>query len=152
MYKHILSPSDGSATSERGLQEAIALARDQGARLRLLHVIDPYVPIIDPMFAAGVADMRQAMLPAANELLAKAQARAREGGVEATVTVRETFENRAAGAIVAEASEAGCDLIVMGTHGRRGFKQLALGSDAQIVLRTSPVPVLLVRAQEGPSR
>ena len=66
--------------------------------------------------------------------------------------MRETLDNRAASAIVAAARDAGCDLIVMGTHGRRGASHLVLGSDAEAVLKTSPVPVLLVRTPEGSSR
>ena len=56
-----------------------------------------------------------------------------------------------ADAILQEAKSAGCDLIVIGTHGRRGFRRALLGSDAESVLRESPVPVLLVRAPSARS-
>jgi nucleotide-binding universal stress UspA family protein len=59
--------------------------------------------------------------------------------------VREVTRGRIATVVVDEARSSGCDLIVMGTHGRRGFNRLALGSDADLVVRESPVPVLLVR-------
>jgi len=52
--------------------------------------------------------------------------------------------------VVGEAEKAGCDLIVMGTHGRRGLSRLTLGSDAELVVRHAPVPVLLVRHSEAP--
>jgi nucleotide-binding universal stress UspA family protein len=55
------------------------------------------------------------------------------------------MQGRVADVVVEEAAKSGCDLIVMGTHGRRGFSRLALGSDADLVVRSSPVPVLLVR-------
>ena len=59
----------------------------------------------------------------------------------------ESFGGRAAEFIVAQAKKWGADLIVLGTHGRRGVKRLVMGSDAEQVVRTSPVPVLLVRAK-----
>jgi nucleotide-binding universal stress UspA family protein len=63
----------------------------------------------------------------------------------------EVLGNAAANTIVDDARRSGVDLIVMGTHGRRGIRRLALGSDAEIVLRYSPVPILLVRdAPEKP--
>jgi nucleotide-binding universal stress UspA family protein len=61
---------------------------------------------------------------------------------------REVTQGRVAELIVDEAQKSGCDLIVMGMHGRRGFSRMAMGSEAERVVRFSPVPVLLIR-QEG---
>jgi nucleotide-binding universal stress UspA family protein len=79
-------------------------------------------------------------------LLKKAQTQARKQGVEATTILVETTQRDAAGTIVAQARKRRVDLIVLGTHGRRGMLRLVLGSDAEQVVRTAPVPVLLVRA------
>ncbi|WP_157264387.1 universal stress protein [Azohydromonas aeria] len=69
--------------------------------------------------------------------------------VPSQAVLREIPSGRAATAIVEEASAHDCQLIVMGPHGRRGLTRLALGSDAELVVRTSTVPVLLVRAEGG---
>jgi nucleotide-binding universal stress UspA family protein len=71
---------------------------------------------------------------------------AERAGIKPTLAMRETIGGPAADAIVREARKQGADLIVLGTHGRRGVRRLVLGSDAEQVVRTSRVPVLLVRA------
>jgi nucleotide-binding universal stress UspA family protein len=78
-------------------------------------------------------------------LLAQAQAGARERGVQAETLLREVAGGRVADQIVHEALQGNCDLIVMGTHGRRGFSHVLIGSEAESVLRSSPLPVLLLR-------
>ena len=152
MYQRILVPVDDSAASQRGLREAIGLALDQRATLHLVHVIDSFMPMVDPAFWPNLTDLNRGLKDSAEALLAQAAAEAKQAGVAADTEVRETLDNRAASAIVAAARDAGCDLIVMGTHGRRGASHLVLGSDAEAVLKTSPVPVLLVRTPEGSSR
>jgi len=77
--------------------------------------------------------------------LAKARALAEKSGVSASTTLRETLAGPAADPIVREARRIGADLIVMGTHGHRGVRRLVMGSDAEQVVRTAQVPVLLVR-------
>jgi nucleotide-binding universal stress UspA family protein len=79
-------------------------------------------------------------------VLAKAAAAARAKGVKAQILMPEIMGGPAAAEIVRQAKKVGADLIVLGTHGRRGMKRLALGSDAENVVRNSKVPVLLVRA------
>ncbi len=152
MYQRILVPVDDSAASQRGLREAIGLALDQRATLHLVHVIDSFMPMVDPAFWPNLTDLNRGLKDSAEALLAQAAAEAKQAGVATDTEVRETLDNRAASAIVAAARDAGCDLIVMGTHGRRGASHLVLGSDAEAVLKTSPVPVLLVRTPEGSSR
>lgn len=145
LYKHILVPLDGSPTSDRGLHEAIRLACELKSRLRLLHVIDDF-----PMLA-GISTMAsfEASLRKAREygesVLAKGLAEAAAAGAEADTVLREVTQDRIADIVIEEAAKASCDLIVMGTHGRRGLSRLALGSDADRVVRSSPVPVLMVR-------
>lgn len=145
MYQRILVPLDGSEPAERGLKEALSMAAGQKTRLHLLHVVNAF-PVYGEMAAVGsYDDLRDSMRRAGEELLAKALQAAGAAGVEAEAVLRETTQGRVAATIVEEAQNAGCDLIVMGTHGRRGFSHLVMGSDAELVVRTSPVPVLLVR-------
>jgi nucleotide-binding universal stress UspA family protein len=69
--------------------------------------------------------------------------------VHCETVLREVTGKRVAEVIVDQTKVHACDLILMGTHGRRGFSRLAMGSDAEQVARSSPVPVLLVRAEES---
>jgi nucleotide-binding universal stress UspA family protein len=82
-------------------------------------------------------------------LLAQARQRVADAGVAVETEMVDTRGQRVADAIVDAATRANADLVVMGTHGRRGLNRLALGSDAELVVRQSGVPVLLVRHPEG---
>lgn len=145
MYQHILVPIDGSPTAEQGLREAIRLAVDQKARLRLLHVIDDFPMLVElssiQSFETSIRKLREH----GQGVLEAAKKQAGASDVPAESILREVTQGRIADVVVDEARAAACDLIVMGTHGRRGVSRLALGSDADLVVRSSPVPVLLVR-------
>ena len=147
MYQRILVPVDGSPASHRGLQEAVALARSLNARLRLLHVIDEFALTMD-LGGASVDSLRTALHRYAEQILEAGKRRAGEQGVQAETATRLTAERRVAHAVLAEAADWKADVIVMGTNGRRGLSHLMLGSDAEVVLKSSPVPVLLVRPQQ----
>ena len=145
MYQRILVPVDGSPTSLTGLREAIRLAKNQHAALRLVHVVDEFVmdsaypPAYDfPVFQKALRETGQRTLD-------KALAVARESGVTAEAHLVETIGGNTAELIVEAARQWPADLIVMGTHGRRGVRRLLMGSDAGLVVHTSPVPVLMVR-------
>ncbi|RZL92738.1 MAG: universal stress protein [Variovorax sp.] len=145
MYQHILVPLDGSAASERGLREAVRLAAEQKGKLRLLHVFDDYPMLMEVLSAATIEATTREILAYGEAVLAKARKAAAEANIQAVAVQRTVTQGRIADVVVDEARSSGCDLIVMGTHGRRGFRRLALGSEADQVARTSPVPVLLVR-------
>jgi len=147
MYKHILCPVDGSPISNIGMQEAIQLAKDQNAKLRFFHVIDTYVPILDMAGDFNVAYMVDILRENGDKVISKAKKAAEKAGIAADVQTFESVGGRAASYIVAEAEKWPADLIVMGTHGLRGVSRLVMGSDAENVLRTSKVPVLLVKNQ-----
>lgn len=149
MFRRILVPIDGSATAERGLQEAIGLAAEQKAALVLLHVIDAFPSMVEMSSTTSFEQMRSNLVRYGEELLAAASKTAADAGVASERLLREVMRSRVADVIVEEAAKAGCDLIVMGTHGRRGFSRLALGSDAERVLRQSPVPVLVLRHESS---
>lgn len=145
MFRKILVPLDGSPTSQRGLEEAIMLAKATGAGLRLVHVIEP-VPVAADMMTAGVwGALIAGQHEAGEQLLAKASAAAEQQGVSSTRQVLELPGERVADAILNEAKAAGADLIVMGTHGRRGLIHALMGSVAESVARTAPCSVLVVR-------
>ncbi len=149
MYKRILVPLDGSATAERGLREAIGLARDVKARLHLLHVIDAFPLMVELSGNASFEELRRGLQHYGSELLENSARLAKEQGVESESVTVDVVRRRVPTTIVQEAGKAGCDLIVMGTHGRRGFSHLVLGSAAEGVIRESPIPVLLVRHPES---
>jgi nucleotide-binding universal stress UspA family protein len=145
-YRRILVAVDGSPTSMKGLREAIRLAKDGRAQLLLLHVVNEFYAFASlDGFAPGV-DLVPALREGGQRVLAKAKAAAEKEGIRAKTLLRETLGGPAAGSIVRDARRQRADLIVLGTHGRRGLRRMVLGSDAEAVVRSSPVPVLLVRA------
>lgn len=149
-YKRILVPVDGSPTSAKGLKEAIKLAQgDKGggrAKLRLLYVVEEYAAFAAPEVGANVGPLLDAIKAAGRKTLARIERSARAAGAHPETVLVENFGGRVADAIVEQAKRWRADLIVMGTHGRRGVKRVLLGSDADLVVRYSPVPVLLVPA------
>jgi nucleotide-binding universal stress UspA family protein len=149
MYPLILVPIDDSSVAQRGLDEAIALARRLGSSLRLLNVVDARLLIGEVSSLVSPDDLLRHWREAGERLVSEAAARARAKGVAAEGVVRCDPGMRVCDLIVQEAKTVDAHLIVMGTHGRRGLRRVALGSDAELVLRDSPVPVLLVRDPAG---
>jgi len=146
MYQKVLVPVDGSATSELGLQEAMKLARLTGASVRLLHVVDVMSLAIAGAGTAGVAgDMLAAVRESGRTILRRAEASVQAAQLTVDTVLHENTSGRVAEIIADEVTSWGADLVVLGTHGRRGVGRLILGSDAEQVLRLSSVPVLLVR-------
>ena len=152
MYKKILVPIDGSPTSNLGLNEAIKLARDQGAKLRLFHLVDEYIAVSSPdgMAFSNTDALLESLRQGGKKIIEKAEALAKRNGLTPESVMRESFGGRAAEFIVQQANKWKADLIVLGTHGRRGVKRLVMGSDAEQVVRTTRVPVLLVRGKPAP--
>jgi nucleotide-binding universal stress UspA family protein len=138
MYDHILVPVDGSSAAADAVDHAASLAAIHGAELHLVHVVEPQVAAD----AAGV-DIVSVLEESGREALADAEASAASVGVETVTT--ELLEGQAHREIVEYAETNDVDLIVMGTHGRTGLGRLLLGSVAENVVRTSPVPVLTTR-------
>ncbi len=155
MFRKILVPIDGSPTSNRGLDEAIKLAKDQSAALCLLHVVDDLVVtqgLSATMYAAPayVDEFIDAMREGGKKILAKAQAKVRNNDIGCESVLLETLGRSVADIIIEQARRRRADLIVLGTHGRRGLTRMVMGSDAETVVRSTHVPVLLVRAAETP--
>lgn len=148
MYQRILVPVDGSATSQRGLQEALQLAKLSGGQVQALHVVNELLVEFGHEPSLYHADLVEGLREAGRRVLELAQSAARTQGIELQVQMIEVIGGRAADTILEVAREWPADLIVMGTHGRRGLSRLALGSDAALVVRDASVPVLMVRNAE----
>ncbi len=146
MFKKILVPVDGSDASLQGLNEAIKLAKSHGSQLRLLHVVNELVLVGAEGPILYFENLIESLRAGGRKVLETAQKQVREQALDAETVMEEVLGGRAASAIVDQAKRWPADVIVMGTHGRRGLGRLAMGSDAEIVVRHTPVPVLLVRA------
>lgn len=147
MFKRILTPVDGSATSRRGLRAAIGLAKSQRARLVILNVVDA-MPVFASLEGVTAYDpgILEALRKGGEKILARSAAEARKAGIKAKTLLAENIAGRVADVIVRQAKRQRADLIVIGTHGRRGLTRMVMGSDAELVVRYAPAPVLLVRA------
>lgn len=147
MFMHILVPTDGSDLSGETVKRAISFARESGARITFFYA-KPEYPVafygegafIDPTTPEKFAEMADQQ---AREILSACEQLAREGGVDAaTLAVTSDIPYEA---IITGATTAGCDLIFMASHGRRGISGLLLGSETQKVLTHSKIPVLVYR-------
>ena len=145
MFKKILVPSDGSPLAHQAAEYAADLAKVHGAQVLGVYVIDPF-PYI------GIGDASAVGLQA---YLAEAQAAATQSldDIRQTCVARgvtfdgDTIERNVTYEGILETAQAeGCDLIVMGSHGRKGVEALILGSVAQKVLTHSKIPVLIVKS------
>lgn len=146
MFKRILVPVDGSSTSALGIAAAIRLAKEQQARIRLIHVVDELVLMSSPDAGIMIGEAIDMLRDSGKDILAKAVARVRKAGIVAESTLVESVGGRAADLIVRDAKKWKADIIVIGTHGRRGLKRVVMGSDAEEVVRNTSIPVMLVRA------
>jgi nucleotide-binding universal stress UspA family protein len=150
MFKQVLVAVDGSLTGNRGLRTAIGLASDQKAPLAIVHVIDDmtsvsYVGDIGYVPGAFIDKVLDDLRANGRKILDKAVALASDAGVEARPLLVEAKGGSIADAILAQARKVRADVIVLGTHGRRGLRRVVMGSDAEAIVRDARVPVLLVR-------
>jgi len=151
MYQRLLVPVDGSTASNEGLREAVKLAKAAGARLRVIHAIDEFIYGTGLEVYADVGGQLFAQLREQGEqILQSARAAAEKEGVAVETQLFEQSRGTLADLVVSEATAWPADLIVLGTHGRRGLRRMVLGSDAEQILRSAPVPVLLVRGHAEP--
>ncbi|MBP7352320.1 MAG: universal stress protein [Comamonas sp.] len=144
MFKHILVPVDGSDTSLHAVAKAAGLAKAFGSEVTAVYVLDPY-PFtgVGADFAYGQAQYLSAATAEANTALEAVKKQMDEAGVAVKTMVGEGHAVHEG--IVRVADSVGADLIVMGSHGRRGLEKLVLGSVAQRVLSAARIPVLVVR-------
>ncbi len=148
MYKHILLPYDGSELSDRALGEGIAFAKNAGSKITLMHVITPYhLPVPGDHTSTAIKEIERQFLveleKRSSEMLDKARQRTVAAGVRCDMLVHpgvQPYEE-----IIETAKNLSCDLILMASHGRRGFQGLLLGSVTVKVLTHCTIPVLVVR-------
>ena len=144
MFKHILVPVDGSDTSMLAVSKAAGLAKAFGSEVTAVYVVDPY-PFtgVGADFAYGQAQYINAATAEANAALEATRKAMADAGVAVTTVVGEGHAVH--DGIVRALESTGADLIVMGSHGRRGLEKLVLGSVAQRVLAAVHVPVMVER-------
>jgi nucleotide-binding universal stress UspA family protein len=144
MFKHILIPVDGSATAQKAVETAAGLAKAFGSSVTAIYVIDPY-PFtgLGSDFAYGQSEYLSAAAIEAKQATEAAQKALQQVGVKVNTSVIEAHS--AWRGILDTAAKLGADLIVMGSHGRRGLEKMVLGSVAQRVLSHSQLPVFVVR-------
>lgn len=147
MYDQILIPIDDSACSQKAIQEGLQFAKHFGAEVMFLHVTqDPMqVAFAHPDGYAYVNDLYDSIQKAAQQLLSKVEEQAKQIGVKASTKLIE--KRFPADVICAEAENV--DLVIMATHGRRGFRRMALGSVTEEALRRSSVPYLIVHCPDA---
>ena len=148
MYKRILVAFDESDVAERALREAMMLAKDGGAILRVVHAVDVLFPATTDMVYVDLETYRQDRVVAGRQVVDRAARLASEAGLKAETAVLEVDGSRFSNAILNDAQSWGAQLIVVGTHGRGALIHLLLGSVAERIVRHSPVPVLLVGGEE----
>ncbi len=145
MYKHILIASDGSELAARAVDQGLTLAKLLGAKVTAVTVTEPWTAAVSGEWAVAfpVEEYEKAAAANADKILKQVSETAARIGVACeTVHIKDQF---AAEGIVEEAKTRSCDLIVMGSHGRRGIAKFVLGSQANRVLTHSTVPMLIVR-------
>ena len=141
MFGCIVVPTDGSRAAEAALSHALSLVGDSDATVHLLYVADLGR---DSVSVVG-SDVVDALVSDGEDVVETVAERVRTAGLDVETEV--VRANPAVG-IVDYAEEIDADLIVMGTHGRRGLSRYLLGSVTERVVRTSSVPVLVLRADE----
>ena len=142
----IVHPTDFSPASRPAFARAVALARDEGAELLLVHVLASVTPLLGDGYMSPKTydDLQRSMRAQAQKQLDRLLAKAKAAKVRARGLL---YEGVAADAIARAARTKHARLIVMGTHGRTGFTRLFMGSVAERVVGTSPCPVLTVRGK-----
>ena len=138
MYSQILVPVDGSAASVCGLREAIKIAKWQGGKLRLLHIVKS--PLLDYDYTAGYSrnDAVASLTASGKKILSKAEGMARQEGVACECVMFESVTGPAADLILDQAKEWPASLIVMGSHASDG--SAGVGRDTAEVLAHAQVP------------
>lgn len=147
MISRILVPTDGSELAEKAAAYAIGLARDNGAALVFLNVVDELASAYAFETETGVnpnfPQLAEQLNDAGNAFVDRLARQAEQAGVAAETRVAEGHPSEE---ILAEAERQGCDLIVLGSHGRRGLAAAFLGSVTTNVIHKTKIPVTVVPA------
>lgn len=146
MYQRIIVAIDGSPYAEHALRHAVGLARGLSAALCIVHVVDTGWLGLGMELSFDTEPLARARRTAGADLLEDARRTAQAAGLDAETRLEELAspKDSVAAAIARVAAAWPADLVVVGTHGRRGVERMLLGSVAEGAARLSPVPVLLV--------
>ncbi len=145
MFKHILIGTDGSELAQKAVTEGLELAKCSGAKVTVINVTEPWVAVAPGEIAMAfpIKEYDESVASNAAQILATVETQAKALDVACTTLhVKDQFP---AEGIVETATQRGCDLIVMSSHGRRGLMRFLLGSQAIKVLTHSTIPVLVCR-------
>lgn len=142
LFKKILVPIDGSNTSNKALDYALKMAKTDQAEVRLIYCIDELSMLSGHEFSGEIMQMAR---ESGHSILQKGLALAQTAKIKADTRLIDRAGQRLGESVADAAGDWGADLIVLGTHGRRGIGRVLLGSGAEQVMRMSPVPVLMVR-------
>ena len=144
MYKRILAPVDGSSASAVDLLEAVRFAKDQRARLRIVHIVDESALIQYPESVDITGKMLETFVNDGEKTLRDAVALARRHRIKPEHVLYKTFVGALADVILKEAKKWRADIIVMGTHEQGNVQHFFLGSNAETIARSTRLPVLLI--------
>lgn len=150
IYKNIMLAIDGSDISNSAVEEALKITKGQNVNLRIIHVVDEtlgyyggasfdYLSYITVCREEGQKILADTKKTIASQSSIK---------VETALVELKPLQGRVAEVIVKAAKEWPADLLIVGTHGRRGFSRLFLGSEAENIIRIATMPVLLVRSTQ----
>lgn len=148
MYTHILIAIDDSATSLKALEEAILLAKQQNAKLEIIHAVDESIlqtVTTHGEMLAPADQLQRSMANSGDAILEDARRMAEEAGISPLTKLLVSRDQHAADQITEAVEQSKPDLLVVGSHGRRGFKRLLLGSVAEDLVRKVSVSMLIVR-------
>jgi len=147
MYKHILIPTDGTPTAEKAVKAGLKFAKWSKAKVTVFTAMPEYrIPTTSEVSAGkvmSIAEYERRAKAQGQRLLDKVARRARVAGVR--LDAETALSDRPAEAIVAAAKKNGCDLIFIGSHGRKGLAALLLGSQTHEVLKRSTIPTMVYR-------
>lgn len=151
MYKYILVAYDGSEVADLALAEAIGLAIELKSELRLVYVVEAAMLFDWNADFVDIVELENNLVESGRKHLDRAMSVCKAAGVlvDSRLDKAEHYDVRVADLIQREAAAWPADLIVIGSHGRRGLSRLVLGSVAEGVMRAAQVPVLLVRGEEA---
>lgn len=149
LYKRILVAVDGSEISKSALLEAITLAKPLKATLGITYVIDEFPLVYSP--GAGLVEIGPSLKEHGKQVLDEAQKICEKNKVSSEILLAKISpvgSQKISEKLVEAAQSWQANLVVIGTHGRRGFNRIFLGSVAEETIRISTVPILLIRGKE----
>ena len=138
--KSVMVATDFSPLSEKAIDYAVMIAKQFGAKILIMHVLDPIT--VTTTDALMFSDNSEALRKMAEEMMKNLADILKEKGVSIETAL---LKGAAASEIISKAAQAGVDVIIMGTHGRKGIEHLILGSVAEKVVRSATCPVMVVR-------